>query len=157
MLPWFTLSSKPGQPEAVNNLPAVASETQLMGLMNQCTITSGKSWLDLGVEKVCGCSETLSCFFLRVTGKKHLWNIQTTIKNLLCFYSLKQDVSILFYCMFLCRNTPTYGIIWQCCVNSMSVSSQRSSDYFDIKCKCRRVPVLLFLKSKMSDFSNWSD
>ena len=35
------------QPGAVSNLPAVASKTQLMGLMNQGTITLAKSCLDL--------------------------------------------------------------------------------------------------------------
>lgn len=39
------LCSLRGQPEAVNNLPAVASKTQLMGLMNQGTITLAKSCL----------------------------------------------------------------------------------------------------------------
>lgn len=38
----FALSFLLGQPGAVNNLPAVASKTQLMGLMNQSTITLAK-------------------------------------------------------------------------------------------------------------------
>lgn len=38
-------------PEAVHNLPAVASEIQLMGLMNQGTITLAKSCCDLSGGK----------------------------------------------------------------------------------------------------------
>ena len=61
---WFIPCCLLGQPGAVNNLPAVASKTQLKGLMNQGTITLAKSCHALRRERASECSWTWLSFLV---------------------------------------------------------------------------------------------